>query len=152
MTIWMKCSSEFYGLRNRKLSSTVPQRKWSLTSRHIFDLLDRTALTDEDVLVDIGSGLGHVSMLTSIWTRAHSVGIEVEPAYVDCAHRTAESLNLRRVNFIQQDARAADFAAAPYSIYTRRLVARCYVLCWKHCGVKRRIGQLESVRSVPAQQ
>lgn len=88
-------------------------------ARHIFDLLDRTALTDKDVLVDIGSGLGHVPMLTSIWTSAHSVGIEVEPAYVDCARRTAESLNLRRVNFIQQDARAADFGSGTvFYLYT----------------------------------
>jgi predicted RNA methylase len=79
-------------------------------ARHIFDLLERTALTQEDVLVDIGSGLGHVPMLTSICTKAHSVGIELEPAYVDCAQHAAESLNLSRVTFTQQDARSADYS------------------------------------------
>ena len=77
-------------------------------ARHIFDLLKRTALTEDDVLVDIGSGLGHVPMLTSIFTKARSIGIELEPAYVDCARQAADSLNLSRVTFIRQDVRLAD--------------------------------------------
>lgn len=88
-------------------------------ARHIFDLLERTALTEEDVLVDVGSGLGHVSMLTAIWTSARSVGVELEPAYVTCARRAAESLNLKRVTFIQKDARAADFGTGTvFYLYT----------------------------------
>lgn len=78
-------------------------------ARHIFDLVERTALTEKDVLVDIGSGLGHVPMLTSIWTNACSVGVELQPSYVACARHVMESLNLKRIRFIEQDARAADF-------------------------------------------
>lgn len=88
-------------------------------ARHIFDLLERIALTKEDVLIDIGSGLGHVPMLTSIWTNASSVGVELEPAYVACARRTAESLNLKRATFIQQDALTADFVSGTvFYLYT----------------------------------
>jgi hypothetical protein len=88
-------------------------------ARHIFDLLERTGLTEEDVLVDIGAGLGHVPILTSIWTRARSVGVELEPAYVACARRAAESLKLSNVTFVQQDARAADFAGGTvFYLYT----------------------------------
>jgi Histone methylation protein DOT1 len=88
-------------------------------ARHIFDLLERTALIEDDMLVDIGSGLGHVPMLTSICTKARSVGIELEPAYVDCAQQAAESLNLSRVTFIQQDARSADFSnGTVFYLYT----------------------------------
>jgi histone methylation protein DOT1 len=88
-------------------------------ARHVFDLLERTALTEDDVLVDIGSGLGHVPMLTSICAKARSVGIELEPAYVDCAQQAAESLNLSRVTFIQQDARSADFSnGTVFYLYT----------------------------------
>jgi Histone methylation protein DOT1 len=88
-------------------------------ARHIFDLLKRTALTKDDVLVDVGSGLGHVPMLTSICTQARSVGIELEAAYVDYARRAAESLNLSRVTFIQQDARSADFSnGTVFYLYT----------------------------------
>jgi len=38
----------------------------STPARHIFDLIDRTALNEHDVLVDLGSGLGHVPLLASI--------------------------------------------------------------------------------------
>jgi Methyltransferase domain len=88
-------------------------------ARHIFDLLDRTALTQNDVLVDIGSGLGHVPILASICTNAHCIGIEIEPAYVRSAQRAAESLQLSRVHFVQHDARSADFnSGTAFYLYT----------------------------------
>jgi hypothetical protein len=77
-------------------------------ARHIFDLIVRTALNEHDVLVDLGSGLGHVPLLASICTRARSVGVELEPVYVACARRSAATLNLKNATFIQQDARAAE--------------------------------------------
>ncbi|MGB2634155.1 MAG: class I SAM-dependent methyltransferase [Candidatus Acidiferrum sp.] len=81
-------------------------------ARHIFTLLKMTALTAADVLVDLGSGLGHVSLLASICTHASSVGIESESAYIGCARQCAQRLNLHdKVTFIHQDARLADFSA-----------------------------------------
>jgi hypothetical protein len=88
-------------------------------ARHIFDFFKRTALTEKDVLVDIGSGLGHVPILTSIWTNAHSVGVEIEPAYVACARQVMKSLNLKRVSFLEEDARATDFESGTvFYLYT----------------------------------
>jgi len=79
-------------------------------ARHIFDLLAAADLTASDVLVDLGSGLGHVPLLASICTPAHSIGIELELAYVDRARQCAHSLNLSRATFLQQDARTADLS------------------------------------------
>ena len=88
-------------------------------ARHIFDLIGRAALTERDVLVDLGSGLGHVPLLASICTGARSIGIEREAAYVDCARRSARALNLTNVTFIRQDARAADFSSGTvFYLYT----------------------------------
>lgn len=88
-------------------------------ARHIFDLLGRTALTERDVLVDLGSGLGHVALLACICTSARSIGIELEPAFIDCARRSAEGLNLNNVTFLEQDARAADLSAGTvFYLYT----------------------------------
>jgi hypothetical protein len=88
-------------------------------ARHIFDLIQRTALTERDVLVDLGSGLGHVSLLTAISTGAHSIGIEIEASYVECARRIATKLNLSRVAFLNQDVRAADLSAGTvFYLYT----------------------------------
>jgi hypothetical protein len=88
-------------------------------ARHIFDLIGRTALTERDVLVDLGSGLGHVALLASICTSARSIGIELESAYIDCARQSAEGLNLSNVTFLQQDARTADLSAGTvFYLYT----------------------------------
>ena len=88
-------------------------------ARHIFDLIRRVALTAEDVLVDLGSGLGHVSILASICTVARSVGIELEAGYVECAESCARALNLDTVKFVQQDVREADFSSGTvFYLYT----------------------------------
>jgi len=88
-------------------------------ARHIFDLIGRTALTERDVLVDLGSGLGHVPLLASICTSARSIGIELESAYIDCARQSAQGLNLKNVTFMQQDARTADLSVGTvFYLYT----------------------------------
>jgi hypothetical protein len=79
-------------------------------ARHIFDFIRRTGLMERDVLIDLGSGLGHVALMAAICTSADCTGIELEPAYVDCARKSARSLNLSNVKFIQDDVRAADFS------------------------------------------
>ena len=97
-------------------------------ARHIFRLIELTALTARDVLVDLGSGLGHVSMLVSICTNARSIGIELEAAYVECARQCAQKLNLNSVTFVQEDARAADLASGTvfyfYTPFTGSILRR----------------------------
>ncbi len=88
-------------------------------ARHILQLFAATSLSETDVLVDLGSGLGHVPLLASILTGARSVGIELEPAYIASARECAESLGLGRVSFLQQDARDADFSVGTvFFLYT----------------------------------
>jgi hypothetical protein len=88
-------------------------------ARHIFHMIAVTALTPSDVLVDLGSGLGHVPLLVSMCTGASSVGIEAEASYVERARQCAQRLNLNRVAFIQQDARAADLSGGTvFYLYT----------------------------------
>ena len=88
-------------------------------ARVIFDLIERLGLTARDVLVDLGSGLGHVPLLAAICTSASCTGIELEAAYVECARRGARALNLARATFVQQDARAADLTSGTvFYLYT----------------------------------
>jgi hypothetical protein len=88
-------------------------------ARHIFDLIGRTALTERDFLIDLGSGLGHVALMASICTSARCTGIELEPSYVDCARKSARSLNLNNVRFIQGDARVAELSdGTVFYLYT----------------------------------
>jgi len=88
-------------------------------ARLIFNLLEETRLTANDVLVDLGSGMGHVPLLAAICTPAHCIGIEVEQAYIDRARQCAQRLHLRRAHFIRQDARDADCKAGTvFYLYT----------------------------------
>lgn len=88
-------------------------------ARQIFDLIEAVEFRADDVLIDIGSGLGHVPLLVSICTPARCIGIEREPVYVDQALRCVDRLNLSRVEFVQQDARVADLSAGTvFYLYT----------------------------------
>lgn len=88
-------------------------------ARHIVQLLRRTALTEADVLIDLGSGLGHVPLLASICAHVRAIGIEREAAYVACARRCAQQLELERVCFLQRDAREADLSSGTvFYLYT----------------------------------
>jgi hypothetical protein len=79
--------------------------------RHVLHLIEAAALAEDDVFVDLGSGLGHVPLLVSMVTGAQGVGIEVQAAYVASARECAKSLHLSRVRFIPQDAREADLSS-----------------------------------------
>lgn len=79
--------------------------------RHILHLIAASALAEDDVFVDLGSGLGHVPLLVSMVTGAQSLGIEVHAPYVASARECAQGLHLSRVRFIPQDAREADLSS-----------------------------------------
>lgn len=88
-------------------------------ARHILDLVRRGGLTAEDVLVDLGSGLGHVPLLAAICTDTRCIGIELEPAYVACARRAARALDVDNVRFDVGDARTSDFSIGTmFYLYT----------------------------------
>ena len=88
-------------------------------ARHIFDLIDTAGLTVEDVVVDLGSGLGHVPLLISICTGARSIGIELEAGYVERARQCAQRLNVDKATFLCQDARVADLSRGTvFYLYT----------------------------------
>jgi hypothetical protein len=78
--------------------------------RHILHLIAANVLSEEDILVDLGSGMGHVPLLVSMLTGVRSLGIEVQPDYVASAQECARSLHLSRVWFVAEDARAADLS------------------------------------------
>lgn len=87
--------------------------------RHILDLIDTSLLSEDDVFVDLGSGLGHVPLLVSMLAGIRTVGIEVQAAYVASAQECAQSLHLSRVRFVAADARTADLSSGTvFYLYT----------------------------------
>ncbi|HLJ90284.1 MAG TPA: class I SAM-dependent methyltransferase [Candidatus Angelobacter sp.] len=96
-------------------------------ARHILDLIVQATPGEQDVFIDLGSGLGQVPILVSICTGAKCVGIEIEPSYVDYARKIAADLGLSRVlslgvdkvTFVRADARSADLSTGSiFYLYT----------------------------------
>lgn len=88
-------------------------------ARHIFRLIEQAELRSNDVFIDVGCGLGHVPLLVSLFTPARSVGLDFEPAYIKRAQECAQQLNLENVQFIHQDALAADLSSGTvFYLYT----------------------------------
>jgi hypothetical protein len=79
-------------------------------ARIILELIQQANLTDQDVFYDLGSGLGQVPILVNLISGASARGVEFEPAYCDYARACAAELNLSRVEFMNVDARAADYS------------------------------------------
>ncbi len=88
-------------------------------ARQIFALIALAAISDKDVLLDLGAGLGHLPLLVSACTGARCIGVELEPGYVASARQCAQRLNLSRVSFHEADARDADFSLGTvFYLYT----------------------------------
>jgi SAM-dependent methyltransferase len=77
----------------------------------IVHTLAEVPVTAEDVVVDLGSGLGKVVLLAHLLTGARARGIELQPELVRRASSCAGALGLDAdadVQFIEADARRAD--------------------------------------------
>jgi hypothetical protein len=79
-------------------------------ARFVFELVERSHFTKEDVFFDLGAGLGQVAILVNLLAGITTKGIEFEPAFCDYARDCAAALNLSNVTFINVDARNADYS------------------------------------------
>jgi hypothetical protein len=79
-------------------------------ARIILELVEKAHFTGKDVFYDLGSGLGQVPILVNLLSGTTAKGIEFEPAYCDYARGCAAELNLSRVEFVNVDARKADYS------------------------------------------
>jgi hypothetical protein len=79
-----------------------------------------------DILYDVGSGLGQVGILVHLLSGAATRGVEFEPAYCEYARTCAAALNLSAVEFINTDARTADYSDGTifflYTPFTGRML------------------------------
>jgi hypothetical protein len=88
-------------------------------ARIILELIKRAEFKPQDVFFDLGSGMGQVTILVNILSSVISKGVEFEPAF--CSHATAcaANLQLNDVEFINTDARYADYSSGTvFFMYT----------------------------------
>jgi SAM-dependent methyltransferase len=78
--------------------------------RVIFSLIEELYIREEDLFFDLGSGLGQLAILVNLFTGGRVKGIEFEPAYCNYARNCAAAFNLADVEFINIDARKADYS------------------------------------------
>ena len=77
--------------------------------RAILDLVDHVNFIPTDLFYDLGSGLGYVAMLVNLLSGIKTTGIELEPVFCTYAQSCARTLGLTAVEFINADARDADY-------------------------------------------
>ncbi|HET7002942.1 MAG TPA: hypothetical protein VFI33_16565, partial [Puia sp.] len=88
-------------------------------ARFIIELIKKTAFQPGDVFYDLGSGMGQAVILVNLLSSVVSRGVEYEPAYCNYAKNCAAGLNLNRVEFINADARYADYSSGTvFFMYT----------------------------------
>jgi len=79
-------------------------------ARFILELIRKAEFKPQDVFFDLGSGLGQVAILVNLLSAVISKGIEFEPAFCNYARTCAADLNLNQVDFLNEDARYADYS------------------------------------------
>jgi Histone methylation protein DOT1 len=88
-------------------------------ARIILNLINKSAFESEDIFFDLGSGLGQAAMLVNLLTGVKCKGVEYEPAFCRYAKSNAENLNLPDLEFINEDARYADYSSGTiFFMYT----------------------------------
>lgn len=126
-------------------------------ARHIFDFIERAAIEPGDVVMDLGSGLGHVTLLTAICAGARCVGVEREAAYVACALRSAQALRVACASFLQQDVRVTDLSTGTvfylYTPFTGAILRTVLDMLKREAGKRElRIGTLGPCSDIVAQE
>ena len=87
--------------------------------RVVFELVNLVEMSREDLFFDIGSGLGQVVLLVNLISGTRATGVEYEPAYCAYASAMASRLRLTNVEFINADAREADYSKGTvFFLYT----------------------------------
>lgn len=76
----------------------------------VLNILDQYNFNGNDVLYDLGSGLGHVLMLFGIMLDIKLYGVEIEKDYCNLSRRAFNNLGLKKINIINQAAEEIDFS------------------------------------------
>ncbi|MES1157511.1 MAG: hypothetical protein ABUL67_00300 [Haliangium ochraceum] len=70
----------------------------------VLEAIHQTAVTCDDVFVDVGSGAGRAALLAHLTTGAGCIGLEIQPVLARAAQGRADWLKLDRVRFLEGDA------------------------------------------------
>ena len=102
----------FLGSHGR--ADAVDLAPWVPTPQPVVDrMLELAAVTDNDVLYDIGCGDGRIVITAARRYGARGVGIDIDKAMIEESEKSAEAAGVaRQVKFIAMDATKADISEA----------------------------------------
>lgn len=83
----------------------------------LLHLVRDTPIRADDVFVDVGSGMGKVTLLVHLLTGARCVGLERDPVLVEAARARAAALGVTDVTYVQGDAREMALQGSVYFLY-----------------------------------
>lgn len=109
------------GLPELPPDSPLPRGSVPYLPAPVEDILAMVAeapLRADDVLVDIGAGLGRVLLLAHLLSGARGHGVEIQPALVAGARRCAEELRLSGVSFAEANAKDASLEGSVFFMYS----------------------------------
>ena len=66
--------------------------------------VDDAEIREDDIVVDVGAGIGRAAACVGLITGAEVIGIEIQPALVEVARAVTEGLGMSRVSFLEGDA------------------------------------------------
>ena len=70
----------------------------------LVDMIDCADVQQDDVFVDVGSGLGRAAAFMRLSTGAACIGLEIQPGLVRAARALAQRCGLSRTSFVEGDA------------------------------------------------
>lgn len=70
----------------------------------VLEAVQKAEVTQHDVFVDVGAGLGRASVLVHLLAGAGCIGLEIQPELVKAARGRSAWLNLDRLRFVEGDA------------------------------------------------
>jgi SAM-dependent methyltransferase len=102
--------------------------------------IDHGGLDPGKTFVDLGSGLGKVTLLVALLTGARTCGVEIDPGLVGRARTAARSLGIEHAEFLEGDIRDAPLPSADvYYLYIPVAQSDAVVARLAECAAARRI-------------
>ena len=74
------------------------------------DVIATAKVRPSDVFVDLGAGLGRVTLLVHLLSGATALGIELQPHLVELARAKADALSISKLRYVTADAAEVDLS------------------------------------------
>jgi SAM-dependent methyltransferase len=83
----------------------------------VLRVIESIGIGPDDVFVDVGSGLGRVTLLVALATGARAIGIEIQPELISAARELSSRFPEARVSYSEGDAAVAESVLSTGTVF-----------------------------------